>query len=145
MDEVSVVYRVTVRGPPGPSAGVKCSRMGSTTGQVSWVAGNDHGDPILAYVIEAQTDRNYEWRPVKENFTVVYDPRGEYTANLSGLAAWSAYQFRVRSINSFGYVELFYLFIGELMTPHWGFMRKNFKKKGEKKELNHLPEMCRIW
>lgn len=105
VDEVSIVYRVTVRGPPGPSAGVKCARMRSTSGQVTFVAGNDHGEPILTYTIEANTDRNTEWMPVKSNFTVQYDPRGEYTVNVSGLAAWSAYQFRVRSMNAFGISE----------------------------------------
>ncbi len=105
VDQVAIVYRVTVRGPPGPSAGVKCGRMVSTAGQVTFVAGNDHGEPIVNYTIEASTDRNTQWTPVLSNFTVRYDPKGEYTVNVTNLAAWSAYQFRVRSANAFGISE----------------------------------------
>lgn len=102
VDEVSVSYRVNVRGPPGPAAGVKCGKMGETYGQVTFVSGTDHGDPILFYTIEAQTDRQPNWMPVKENFTLPYNPTGEYTTEVTGLAAWSAYTFRVIAWNSFG-------------------------------------------
>lgn len=103
VDEVSILYRLSVRGPPGPAAGVKCGKMGETYGTISFVSGTDHGDSILNYTIEASTDRQPEWRPIKENFSLPFNPTGEYTTEVTGLAAWSAYTFRVRAANSFGY------------------------------------------
>lgn len=103
VDQVSIIYNVFVRGPPGPAAGVKCGRMGETFGTVSFVSGTDNGDPILYYTIEASTDRQPLWRPVKENFSLPFNPRREYVTEVSGLAAWSAHRFRVRAANNFGY------------------------------------------
>jgi hypothetical protein len=105
VDEVFVLYQVNVRGPPGPSAGIKCGKMGETYGQVTFVAGTDHGDPIINYTIEAMTDRQPRWTPVKVNFTLPYNPIGEYVTDVTGLAAWSAYTFRVLASNTFGYGE----------------------------------------
>jgi contactin 2 len=105
VDEVSISYHVSVRGPPGPAAGVKCGKMGETYGQVSFVAGADHGDPIQMYTIEAQTDRQPEWKPVLANISMPYNPTGEYVVEVRGLAAWSAYTFRVKAANYFGYGE----------------------------------------
>ena len=99
------MYRVSVRGPPGPAAGVKCGKMGETYGQVTFVAGADHGDPIQFYTIEAATDRQPEWKPVLANFSLPYNPSGEYVVDVHGLAAWSAYTFRVKAANYFGYGE----------------------------------------
>ena len=102
VDEVAIAYTVRVRGPPGPSAGVKCGRMGETYGQVSFVSGADHGAPILFYSIEASTDRQHQWHVVKANFTLPYTPSGEYRTDVAELAAWSAYTFRVLAWNAFG-------------------------------------------
>lgn len=90
-----------MRGPPGPAAGVKCGRMGETYGQVTFVAGTDHGDPILSYTIEACTDRQPEWIPVR-NVSFPVSRTGEYVTQVDGLAAWSAYTFRVVAYNTYG-------------------------------------------
>jgi hypothetical protein len=76
--------------------------MGETHGQVSFVSGADHGDQIIVYTIEAMTDRQPNWVPVKSNFTLPYSPTGEYVTDVFGLAAWSAYTFRVIASNAFG-------------------------------------------
>lgn len=80
--------------------------MGETYGQVTFVSGTDHGDPILNYTIEACTDRQPQWKPVKENFTLPFSPTGEYVTQVEGLAAWSAYTFRVIASNSYGRGEI---------------------------------------
>lgn len=105
VDEISIAYRVYVRGPPGPSAGVKCGKMGETYGQVTFVSGNDHGDAIVNFTIQAQTDRQPGWKPVKENFSLPFNPTGEYVTDVAYLAAWSAYTFRVVASNNYGYGE----------------------------------------
>jgi hypothetical protein len=105
VDEVSIHYSVFVRGPPGPSAGVKCGRMTETTGEVTFVSGTDHGDPIINYTIEGKTDRQPHWVPILVNFSLPVNPNGEYTVLVTHLAAWSAYTFRVIASNSFGYGE----------------------------------------
>jgi hypothetical protein len=105
VDEISIKFNVIVRGPPGPSAGVKCQNMGSTTGIVSFVSGTDNNDPIVNYTIEGITDRRFDWHPIKQNFTVTFNANGEYSTDVRGLASWSYYQFRVRAANTFGYGE----------------------------------------
>lgn len=102
-DEKSIVYNVRVVGAPGPSAGVKCYNVGTTTATVSWVVGTDHGDPIVNFTIEGKTDRSVEWMPIKVNFTMPLNPSGEYSTTVEDLAAWSSYQFRVSASNRFGF------------------------------------------
>ncbi len=84
VDEVSITFMVFVRGPPGQSAGVKCSNMGKTTAVVSFVGGTDNNDPIVNYTIEAITDRNPVFMPVLANFTLQYNAKGEYSVLLDG-------------------------------------------------------------
>jgi hypothetical protein len=79
--------------------------MGETYGQVTFVSGTDHGDPIINFTIEAITDRQPKWIAVKENFTLPFSPTGEYITDVFGLAAWSAYTFRVIASNTFGLGE----------------------------------------
>ena len=105
VDEISITYMVSVRGPPGPSAGVKCGKMAETKGQVSFVSGNDHGDPIVNFTIEGQTDRNPNWIPLKINFTLPLNPNGEYVTEVQNLSAYSSYIFRVIASNTYGYGE----------------------------------------
>lgn len=103
VDEIFIAYKLVVRGPPGPSAGVKCINVGTTFANVSFVSGTDRGDPIINFTIEGKTDRKRVWTPLKINFSLPLNPNGEYTTQVDNLAAWSAYQFRVAASNSYGY------------------------------------------
>jgi hypothetical protein len=105
VDEVSITFQVSVYGPPGPSAGVKCGKMGATTGQVSFVSGNDHGSPIVNFTIEGQTDRSHKWLPIKVNFSLPFNPNGSYVTDVENLSAYSSFVFRVIASNEYGYGE----------------------------------------
>ena len=101
IDEKTSSYQLNVLGPPGPMAGVRCTRPGQRQVTLSWVVGNEHGAPISYYTIESLSNCR-SWWIIEENYTFPLPVNKFISMTLTGLSAFTDYRFRIFATNVYG-------------------------------------------
>lgn len=101
VDEQTSNFQLNVLGPPGPVAGVRCSQPFQRQVTLSWVVGADHGSPITHYTIESLSNHR-SWWIFHGNFTLPLPANKFISMTLTGLSAFTDYQFRVTATNMYG-------------------------------------------
>ncbi|XP_022095900.1 contactin-2-like isoform X2 [Acanthaster planci] len=96
IDEASASAMVTIRGRPGPPAGISVVVSGLAA-NVSWSHGADNNSPIESYIIEGSTNHVPEFTVLRSGI-----PAASRHIRLTGLSAWSRYRFRVIAVNAVG-------------------------------------------
>ncbi|XP_038049338.1 contactin-2-like [Patiria miniata] len=99
IDDVTASAMVTIRGRPGPPAGISVEVNG-VAANVSWSHGADNNSPILSYIIEGSTNHVPEFAVLRIDI-----PAASTHIRLTGLSAWSMYKFRVIAVNDVGQGE----------------------------------------
>ncbi|XP_041371583.1 contactin-like [Gigantopelta aegis] len=98
---------VTVYGPPGEPSGVFVNPAVTTTHsmQLWWTPGQDYGNAVTLYRVEASTNFQPDWRTVAANIPdrdTLVDGRRFRMYVVTRLKAGTAYQFRMRATNFHG-------------------------------------------
>ncbi|XP_064632157.1 contactin-like isoform X2 [Lineus longissimus] len=130
-DEATAEANVTVIGVPGEPAGLVGieGSLTSSSIQLTWSAGTNHGALLTSYTVEAHSNLNPKWHVVKTNICPWYgDPtsltKGEcremtplekeesrpellqekdrLKTTVTGLLAYNSYMFRVIAYNTYG-------------------------------------------
>ncbi|XP_036432204.1 contactin-1a isoform X1 [Colossoma macropomum] len=102
VDNVTASADLVVRGPPGPSGGVRVEEIGPKSVRLLWSQGSDNLSPISKYTIQYRETRTPEedW---KDAVTSPPNVEGNAeTATVVDLIPWTEYEFRVIATNTLG-------------------------------------------
>uniref|UniRef100_A0A6Q2WS02 Contactin 1 n=1 Tax=Esox lucius TaxID=8010 RepID=A0A6Q2WS02_ESOLU len=101
VDNVTAAADLVVRGPPGPSGGVRVDDIKEKSVRLTWSRGTDNHSPISRYTVQFRDFFSQEdWRDAT---TSPADVEGNAeTATVLDLFPWTEYEFRVIATNTLG-------------------------------------------